>query len=206
MALMNAFGIGDNELLAFVDFETTGLDVDKDHPIQVGIIFADADLYPVHELNLLVCSDALGKKIQKAIHEDNPAGWPKAMMPAYEVHGITGGLVYAEGLAPRESVKRVYDAVSAHHSHMAAGLPYFFSDNGHFDYAFMRGMFKAAGMQDEFPFDYRANDTRTLQNLGRQHPDYYHEEKPHDALMDCRITLRTYRWGVELATGQVRGS
>jgi DNA polymerase III epsilon subunit-like protein len=76
------------------DFETTGLDPDRDRIIQVGLcIVTDRQV-----------TDRLGWLVNQDV---------EVPLEARRVHGITTADIRAHGLPPRESLARLFDALAA---------------------------------------------------------------------------------------------
>jgi oligoribonuclease (3'-5' exoribonuclease) len=163
------------------DFETTGLDLRKDFPIEIGGLFLNSDFEILKEVNTLIYWETLNQKILK-----NNKQWPDEYRPAYGVHKIEP----MEWLRAAKHSNIVASNISSICKELKINgekKPIIISDNARFEYDFMFKLFESNYM--DFPFHYTAWDVNLLFALYGI-PD---EEKKHraydDAVEVCRSLM-----------------
>jgi len=160
----------------FVDFETTGLDARTDLPIEVAAILTDLSFTELDRYTAII-------------------GWPKLVaesewlpehQPAASIHGIE----FREYKEPAQAPERVAEALTALCPDDAETV--LVSDNIHFDYSFMEGLFERVGLP--LPFHYLGFDTGLLLAVfGLEDP-----ESIHRAAADVEQILHVVREAADL--------
>lgn len=184
-------------ILFICDFETTGLDPDKDYPIELGGIFTDKDLNGIdifHKL-ILLPDDTFELLVKQ---ENGTFVWKEEAMGAYRVHGIAPEELKRSGLPPETCVEKLLEKIdyilSISGKKLKDTAVIITSDNAQFEYRFMKKLFKMASMESKFPFYHSAWDT----NLCLQFfaPEIGDAIPVHRSLQDA---LRIYRQLVRFA-------
>lgn len=123
-----------------MDYETTGLDENKDEPIEVGIVICAGDF------SLIDTYESLIAPKQKT--------WTERELGAFKVHGI-----YPSNVETAPSIETVGAAVAELALSHTVGKqrPVIVSDNAQFEHAWTERLMKAA--QVKWPFHYCTWDT-----------------------------------------------
>ena len=133
--------IPENHILALCDFETTGIDPDKDTPIEVAILFLD------HRLRILRAYESL-IAYGSAIREPN--------LDALLIHKITPTLLENEGRLPDDVAADICNIATSFRRKRVVLC----SDNIQFEWRFMSKLL--GGENHEWPFHYCGWDTSLL--------------------------------------------
>jgi DNA polymerase III alpha subunit (gram-positive type) len=145
----------DKKIFCITDFETTGVDPEKDFPIEVGCIFTDQDFNIIDSLDILL------KPYENNLWFTLDAGWKEEYIPAYNIHKITPPEILNRGISFSDAAIQIIKKVSDIKNKIGdANLkPILLSDNAYFEMAFMKKLFKLGNFEDKFPFHYCAYDT-----------------------------------------------
>jgi len=182
-------------ILFICDVETTGLDPDKDYPIELGGIFVDRELNGICTFNTLILPP---EKVFAYIyregfgHDDEIITWKEEYVPAFKVHGITPQELKEYGASPEETVNKLLNVID--HVLRAVGSQknstriIITSDNAQFEFRFIKRLFRIAGKESDFPFHYAAWDVNLCLQLLK--PEIGDAIPVHRALPDA---LRIYR-------------
>lgn len=126
-----------------LDYETTGIDTEKDEPIEVGIIVTDENF------NLVETFDSL-------IRPADPK-WVDGQLYAYRVHGIHPS-EFEEAMDPDDVGHYIADLAAQHTKN--GSRPVLVSDNIQFEWAFTRRLLAAA--KADWSFHYCGWDSSLL--------------------------------------------
>lgn len=124
---------------AICDFETTGLDVEVDYPIEVGLILTAPDLSAVAIVDELILWD---EAMNRASLQDIP----------YRVHGITPQEILDKGERYTDVAATIELAVNSTKRKHKLDRIILFSDNAQFEDKFMRKLLCAGAVP--WPFHY----------------------------------------------------
>ena len=157
------------------DFETTGIDTETDYPIEVGCIYTDCLFSTIG-----MYQDFIGWPALEANIENNT--WPDFAQRAFQVHGIKAENYMKENKNFKVVAKEIYDTNAALlENHKKVIL---LSDNAQFETAFMKRLFKEAGLDWNFHFcTWDSSLLLEATPIGDPVPD-------HRALRDCALLQR----------------
>jgi len=160
------------------DFETTGVDTDKDYPIEIGCIFTDRTFS-----TLGIYQDLISWPDLMVSGDSIDPDWNEHDQQAANIHKISYE-TYINGAVPLSTVvgnvKDIVDKILNKFYKRVILI----SDNIQFEYRFMSILFKEANI--EWPFHYCGWDSSLLlelTNIGDPVPD-------HRALRDCALLQR----------------
>jgi DNA polymerase-3 subunit epsilon len=182
-------------MICFIDFETTGIDIFRDEPIDFGAVLVDNDLKPIKEFSSKIA-------LQKNVYFTKRA---------FNIHNIT-----EEDLIEAPSQKQVLDNFFEEF-----GTNYRLGGwNISFDVSFLRKMCNKNGMMVNFnKINHRHIDTQTLgflinelnliaesNNSLNDWINYfgYNRMQNHSAIDDAKLTYKVYKELVALIKGKLK--
>lgn len=165
-AVDNATVLVPGTVLALCDFETTGVDVESDEAIEVGLLLLDDTLTVIGAFESLI-------KPPTIVFPD--------FLPAFKVHGI---LPHELNDAPdyAATAKAIDRIVRSRQG--KRGKVTLCSDNIVFETAFMRKLFRASDV--EWPFHYCGHDTSMLLDATK----VFDPKPKHRAMADVGLVYR----------------
>lgn len=173
-----------NKHLIVIDFETTGLNVGRDYPIQAAAVV----LHPDGTIEPQFVTDIAVPWFVRFTRDRHSK--------AHDVHGITWERL--SGARTQLEATWQFDLVAQKFPKaLLAGA------NVGFDYAMLKRLYSLAGQQSRFPFDYHTVDLtgiaevtlgvhslkRIAHELGIQTDQY----QKHDALGDATLTAECFK-------------
>ena len=169
-------------VLCVCDFETTGVDTNKDLPIEVGCVFVD------HELNELGSYEALLKTDRLASFTNLRPGspvWNATAAEGAKFHKISFAEVARDGITWPDAAVAIKALCGRFRPE--GGRVVLTSDNVQFEWHYMRQLFQV--VPTSWPFHYCGWDTSLLFEMTGT------PEKPmaHRALKDAYLILDTIR-------------
>jgi len=172
----------EKSLLCFIDFETTGLDVERDFPIEVALIMTDYKCTKIlMNYSSLVFTSALGQYYSQRRKDSTRVTWLPEHMSAYDIHHINLETLQATGICAHNACIQICTEVNKVKLDLGSEKVILISDNIHFDMSFMKQMWKESPVR--FPFHYCGWDT----NLLLEHTFGDITKRPHNAAADCRM-------------------
>lgn len=135
------------------DFETTGVDIEKDYPIELGGIFLDTELNTFDYISSLI--------YDKSWDLFNSNQWKKEYEQSYKIHKITVEELRNNGISPISLIENLHFIKNKHSIEKLIII----SDNSQFEYSFMKKLYELANAKNIFPFHYCAWDTSLLFEL-----------------------------------------
>lgn len=127
-----------------IDYETTGIDTEKDDPIEVGIIVTDSQFNLIETYESLIKCDLAGRDLE----------W----LHAFKVHGITPDVLASRGILACDAGRSIHSLAQ---KHTTSRKPILLSDNIQFEWAFTKKLL--AGL--EWPFHYCGWDSSLFLEL-----------------------------------------
>jgi len=160
--------------LYITDFESTGVDIVNDYPIEVGILVVNA------KLQIQEVYSAMPRWIDCYRQCEKAGDWLDKWQPAAEVHKIS----VEEYIQESEDIDlicgHIIQLTDKHKTDSRKPRHILVSDNAQFEFNFMQKLFSASDF--EFPFHYCAWDTSLLLEMtGIGDP----RNVAHRALSDC---------------------
>lgn len=143
-----------NTTFCICDFETTGVDPEKDFPIEIGCIFTDSNFIVKNTMQSLIRFPEVVDKIT----DGDYVRWPAEWTPAFDVHKIDAYKIRG-GFTPESIAADLIEIVNEIKVDKTSKC-IILSDNAQFEYRFMEKIFKHTGKK--FPFHYCAWDTSLL--------------------------------------------
>ena len=182
--------IPEDVVLCICDFETTGVDTAKDHPIEVGCVLVDNDLKALGEYSALLRDAALA---QHTNLRPGRAEWNDRAAEGAGFHKIPYAEVRRAGVAWANAPCAI--SALCNRFRPEDGRVVLCSDNVQFEWHYMQVLYRAAALL--WPFHYCGWDTSLLFEMTGT------PEKPmaHRALPDAYLILETIRE----ARGTLRG-
>jgi DNA polymerase III epsilon subunit-like protein len=178
-------------LFCLIDFETTGLDLLVDFPIEVGVIWCSSTFEPIAHYSALLLPSEVEARLTTAVDH-----WWEPWAEAAKVHHISPAELRQSGIHPTEAatiISGMNKAICLDHGvDIASGrpfdLPVLVSNNIAFDFGFARKLFALADL--EWCFNYVGWDTGPI-FFPYRHKMLKVGRKPHSALADaCLLMLR----------------
>ncbi len=149
--------IHNDQTFFIIDYETTGVSIDKDFPIEIGIIITDSKF---------VILDTYSNYINtcKSFLNEGECTWDNCSRgkEAYPIHNIKVDTIISMGLFPNNIVDDIIDLTENYK--VKNKKPIIVSDNIQFEYSFTRKLFKLSGYNEilENHFHYCGWDTSLL--------------------------------------------
>lgn len=145
--------IKENIVFCICDFETTGLDSEKDLPVEIGCIFTDSRFNKLEEYESFI------RWPRELLFEtiDNETTIKREHMAAYNVHKIDYDELL-KGKTPNKVIKDLFFLVNKHKPKF--GKVILLSDNIRFEWGFMQKLF--GSIKVESLFHYAGWDTNLL--------------------------------------------
>lgn len=140
--------IRETDCLALCDFETTGVDTEKDLPIEVGILFCDRELQPLAAVDRLI----------KPTPDWSPADAGMNYFAAARIHGIMPDELMEMGKTYIEVAGEIHDACKRV-KRLRKRRIILLSHNAQFEYRFMQRTLTMGLPDASFPFHYCAWDS-----------------------------------------------
>ena len=160
-------------IFAIVDFETSGVNMIKDFPIEIGIVYCDANLKIIEEYSSLILWEFMEK------WDD----WQPSHYSAFKIHNIPLKDIQKFG---KSTPKICNDIWRFKHFHSFGKNMILISDNPYFEMSMMIKLMKHVnGDLSNLPFHYNAYSTNPLISMNNK--NYDSNEKPHRALDDCKF-------------------
>ena len=136
--------------LAWIDYETTGIQDVGDLPIEVGIIITDCAMNRLDSYTSLINWPTF----------EPMACWPPAWHGAYAIHGISVGEVKREGRRAVTVAQDVYNLAEKHRP--TDGRVVLVSDNVQFEWKYTKLLLEQLRDDRPWPFHYCGWDTSIL--------------------------------------------
>jgi len=181
----------DDTVLLFLDFETTGVDPEKDYPIEIGCIATDITAQKVFfRYESLIKFDAV-QLVDNADSKKEIETWKEEYAEGFKYHKIPAAFWYASAKGSSTVKREIEQALLR----ATEGREHWIlvSDNIQFEYRFMQNIYKNVygdNWQKEWPFHYCGWDTSLLlEASGVGDP----RGVPHRALADTELVLEATR-------------
>lgn len=167
--------IPEHNFLFLLDYETTGLDPNKDYPIEIGGLLLNSKLELLDSYESMISWPGLRVRLN---HKQE---WPEEYATAYKYHKITPQ-EYLNHFRNCDDVILDLQHIFNQHTHsIPKARVILCSDNIQFEWNFTKRLFKDTS--HKWPFHYCGWDTSLLlEMLGVGDP----KEKPHRALADAK--------------------
>lgn len=186
-------GWPDDWAFCICDFETTGVDTEKDFPIEVGCIFTDSRFVLLRTFQSIICTQQVvdrivGDKSKKIVLIE----WPDEWRPAYKVHRIPAEYIGLRGEHVDDIATGLTKITSDLRLRLGINRIILLSDNAQFEYRFMRRLFEGK----KWPFHYCAWDSSILlEGSGVGDPIPVHRALPDAAILHHALIRACERVG-----------
>jgi oligoribonuclease (3'-5' exoribonuclease) len=158
-----------NIIFCITDFETTGLDPNRDYPIEIACVFTDMHFNVINTYHSLIrysFSDLFIKTGEDEII------WRKEYQTAYNVHRIEPVKILELGSPAHYVVNELNQVINNLKQMYNNARAIIVSDNAYFEMAYMKRLYNLANKDKEFPFHYSAWDTNLLLHLASDVGDF----------------------------------
>jgi len=165
------------------DFETTGVDTDKDYPIEVGGVFTDNNFNIIELYSSMVHWQHVVDKLNIKVNT-----WPEPWDVGFHYHQITPKQYTHLAKSKNDIFQNLWALRDAIINITGADKVILLSDNIQFEYNFMKRIFNE--VSNDWPFHYCGWDTSLLlEATGVGDP----KDPPHRALPDSLQLLDSIR-------------
>ena len=163
--------------LLFLDFETTGVDLEQDSPIQIGAILTNDSGHTLDIIDKYIFPRQWGETLFSVEKGPN--------REAFKIHGITDTMIAEEALSLQYVASTLYESLNKY----TEGCVTMVSDNPIFEWAMLTKLSKAYHAGELLKlFNYHALDMWTWAAAkGIVLP-----QKPHDAYKDALLLKELY--------------
>lgn len=177
--------LNNKDVFFVCDFETTGLDLKKDYPIELGGVFIDSDFNILETFESFIYWEDISRKIRK-----ENKGWPEEYLPAHAVHNIDVIDYLRHSKHSTIIAKTIESICKKLKQDKGHKKPIIISDNSRFEHDFMFKIFDYNNI--EFPFHFNSWDINLIFEIYKIKGK---AKKTHRALADA---MEVYMGLVEL--------
>lgn len=171
-----------NDCFCICDFETTGVDTEKDYPIEIGCLFTDSNFNVIEEYEAIISCPAVTTYLTN--NHSTYDGWGNKFGPAYDIHNISVEEYTLNQKNINVILEDIHNIIEKINTTNKFDRFILLSDNIQFEWAFMKKLYKCSdNYVGQWPFHYCGWDSNLLLDVTKIGDPI----AVHRALPDCKL-------------------